>query len=294
MGKFIKRLFHITDKGVDRVGYWSPILGWLAGLFGGGAIMSWIGSQWQTLAVHGWAVVVLFGIATTSLLIIVLSVALASWRYFRPLVISPVKHDRPARAYNEDGSYPNYFFDHAAHESLTNFAVETVIPAGYAQELLQRTIIDKLTDNPVLQEYATRGLLFYYSYERTQFRDGFSELSARLAGSPMEHVPFLELIDCVDQIEKGYKEFCRQTVQLARSSEINFLEDQSVREAWEEWREAHNTLVREYDQVKRESKYGKLYRPQKPSRWGGIISPLPKDEPLPFLLPPDIAEERQR
>ncbi|MER9831206.1 hypothetical protein NKJ51_22995 [Mesorhizobium sp. M0134] len=199
-----------------------------------------------------------------------------------------------SRHYNEDGSYPNYFFDHAAHESLTNFAVEKVIPAGYAQELLQRTIIEKLTDNAVLQDYAARGLPYQYSYERNQFRDGFSELSGRLAGSPMEYVPFQELVDCVDQIEKGYKAFCRQTVELAGSSEKNLLQDQSVREAWEEWREAHNTLVSEYDQVKRESKYGKLYRPQKPSRWGGPISLLPKGEPLPFLLPPDIAEEKQR
>ncbi|MFC3322320.1 hypothetical protein [Mesorhizobium cantuariense] len=140
-----------------------------------------------------------------------------------------------SRQYNEDGSYPNYFFDHAAHESLTNFAVEKVIPAGYAQELLQRTIIEKLTDNPVLQDYAARGLLYHYSYERTQFRDGFSELSARLAGSPMEYVPFQELVDCVDQIEKGYKDFCRQTVELAKSSKINLLEDQSVSDPKRSW-----------------------------------------------------------
>lgn len=58
-------------------------------------IFTWLGQQWDVLAAQGWAAVVLFGIASALATLLVASVALVSWRLFRPL--PPTKqHQSPS------------------------------------------------------------------------------------------------------------------------------------------------------------------------------------------------------
>jgi len=40
---------------------------------------------------------------------------------------------------------------------------------------------------------------------------------------------------------------------------------------WEEWRQHHNALVNEYDKVKRDVRFEKLFFPRREGRWGAII-----------------------
>ncbi|MER9202252.1 hypothetical protein NKH74_24090 [Mesorhizobium sp. M0933] len=142
MGKIIKRLFGITDKNVDRIGYWTPVFRWLFGLIGGSFIMSWIGSRWEMLADHGWAAVALFGIATTATLIVVLSMAAVSWRYFHPLGNLPV-----AAEPNSPEMKPTYSsdpladaLDKPAYNEILAFCLDTLLPACNGIADLQRMI----------------------------------------------------------------------------------------------------------------------------------------------------------
>lgn len=58
---------------------------WLGGFTVSAGLFTWLGQQWDALAAHGWAAVVLFGIAAALTTVLVLSIALIAWRLFRPL-----------------------------------------------------------------------------------------------------------------------------------------------------------------------------------------------------------------
>lgn len=192
------------------------------------------------------------------------------------------------RHYNEDGTYPTNYYDHAPPEELANFVVEKLLPAAWAQRDFQRVLINEMTDIEVLREFAYEGLS--ESIHAQTFWRAISKLMDHLGNSPLEYLPFDQMVDCVEQAERNYKNFCHQTADLAISGGID-RSAPKVQAAWEEWRREHNELTVAYDSIKRESKFGKLYRPQRPNRWGRVIDPVQEGGQLLFLLPLDTAAQ---
>lgn len=84
----MRNLFPKIDKAVDRAGYWQPVVRWLWTYAAGSAVMSFLGASWGALSEHGWAAVILFGIASALAILLILSVMAVlfavAWRKIYP------------------------------------------------------------------------------------------------------------------------------------------------------------------------------------------------------------------
>jgi hypothetical protein len=99
---------------------------------------------------------------------------------------------------------------------------------------------------------------------------------ADLGGSPAPTLTVREMAISIVELENdSYRRLCEQADELAQVANVDYRRHASLAPIWESWRVDHNHLVEEFDKLKRESRFGRpLYRPQRPSRWGGLIEPV--------------------
>jgi hypothetical protein len=67
------------EEQVNRLGIWATAIGALWG------VMTWVASYFTPLAPYGWGAFVFVGLGAACILSLVISAALASWRFFNPL-----------------------------------------------------------------------------------------------------------------------------------------------------------------------------------------------------------------
>ncbi len=89
-----RKTFSRIDSGIARIVCWGGAYTLLSGGF------SWLGKQLETLGPLGWPEAIFLGLGAASLILLVLSFGLVSWRYFRPLPLSGGISTKDAEAYN--------------------------------------------------------------------------------------------------------------------------------------------------------------------------------------------------
>lgn len=160
------------------------------------------------------------------------------------------------------------------HERLELFILDFILPACSAQIVLQERILKKMGDNPFLLRFANLGLRNDYTHQ--VFNRTYDVLS-NLGSSPMPEMTNGEMVESIIRLEnENYRKFCDQSYVLGKSLSIKIQTEPDLTNLWGIWCHQHNRLVKEYDILKRESRFGRpLYRPQKPSRWGDAVDPDP-------------------
>ena len=112
-----------------------------------------------------------------------------------------------------------------------------------------------------------------HSTETGSFYGAYRKLYMGLCKTAGAIIEFEEMVDCIEIMEKTYREFFASISKLLRDSGINISNRKDLLAIWEEWRKCHNLMFREYEKIKRDSRIPKLFRPGKKSRWGGILGP---------------------
>jgi hypothetical protein len=163
-----------------------------------------------------------------------------------------------------------------AHERLMLFVVGPLFDACYARHWLHGEIIGALCQNGLIAELARRSDL--------EDLYGLDDLSG-LSSSPAEYIDFPAMVEGVSRVEQSYEFYCGQATRLAQTGYIREFEYRGVALKYEEWRLAHNAMVEAYEAIKRDSRMGKLFRPARESRWGGLVPPSSTGAiPLPLML----------
>ncbi|MEO5756815.1 MAG: hypothetical protein ABIQ51_08165 [Mesorhizobium sp.] len=277
MWKITKRLLHIADKGVDRFGYWAGFYIVVSGIW------AWLVKHSSWVPPMNWADAGLIGIAATTALTVVLSLAAVSWRYFHPLLpalaepkaldIKPIHSSDPfAEA-----------LDKPAYNEILAFCLDTLLPACHGIAELQELVIKAKCEDMEIAWLATSGLHSQLS-DTYSFYKNYGALSGGIASSPGPDITFEAMLDYIDELEKGaYRDNYLQFVKMISTIEIDQSHQKAIREAWERFRVSHNRLLAEYHNIKRDIRFGKLLRPARKSRWGDTIEPIPPVEGIPFL-----------
>lgn len=176
-------------------------------------------------------------------------------------------HSKPMEHGFDETGAKNEPYDHA-HQRLMDFVFEYMLPAVEAQRLLQIAIIEKLSPSNSFKECAEAGLV--HRGKTWAFNESY-RMFAGLANSPPDDLSPTELVTAVDLMEKGYAAFVNAGTELARSGMVKPNTDSNLSGHHENWRVRHNAMVEAYDAIKRKRELGPLYRPLKPSRWGGMV-----------------------
>jgi hypothetical protein len=108
-----------------------------------------------------------------------------------------------------------------------------------------------------------------------KFWNNFELLGRGLTESPGPIIKFEALIGCIFEIERSYKTYCDQVGLIVNGTKLDCKRDRDLRPLWEEWRVRHNALVAAYEPIKRDSRFGKLFRPARESHWGTTIEQQP-------------------
>lgn len=178
---------------------------------------------------------------------------------------APATDIEPTKADPLDATYGD------AHERLELFILDYILPACGAQIVLQTTILKEMCSGDIIPHFVEQGVK--HDYMHWTFCQQYERLS-RLVGSPKDTMSIRQMIECVCDLENGsYKRFVDQASELDKALDANNDHRNAIRGLWRDWGERHNRLVEAFDALKRESRYGPpLYRPQRPSRWGGLVT----------------------
>lgn len=157
-----------------------------------------------------------------------------------------------------------------AHERLELFIIDFLSKAIWRQFELQKRLVSHICNNEKVLHFAIYGLQHDYSHYSFCTK---AELVLSLGGSPMPVYTVRVLIDAITTLEnQTYWRFCQQANELADIAQVDIRCDDELSQLWNDWRQTHNDLVKAFDQLKRESRFPKpLYRPQRESRFGGIV-----------------------
>jgi hypothetical protein len=162
------------------------------------------------------------------------------------------------------------------------FIVNFLVPACERQIALQKEIIQHLSANETVAELAIEG---FHQDTRPVTRDFWKHYVTIIHGidSSEPTMKFKTMVDSVRGLERNsYRIFCEQLDEIANSSGLDYRNDPDTRPLWEQWRQHHNALIREYDKVRKDARFDKLFRPLREGRWGSAIS----DDPNPRLAAP--------
>jgi hypothetical protein len=154
--------------------------------------------------------------------------------------------------------------DPQAYNDLVTFAAEYLIPACENLLAVQREIIDQNAASPAIAAYASKGL--------TDEWKAFFRLYEGLVESPGPIIRFEPLINCIYELESGeYRKALESTKQMLK--EIDTTRN-PIMSSWRIWEYSHRVMVEAYEKIKRDSRFGSLFRPVRESRWGGLDSLL--------------------
>jgi hypothetical protein len=107
------------------------------------------------------------------------------------------------------------------------------------------------------------------------FWQHYDDLSLKLDGSPPEAVSFGELIEAVRELEAGaYRQFCAQIdiILDKNGSSVDVQAHTKLFKRLGEWKKRHNAMLDAYETIKQDTRFQRLWRPVKPSRWGSRAS----------------------
>ncbi len=157
-----------------------------------------------------------------------------------------------------------------AQYDLMLFVIDYIIPASRTQIDLQDAVIDLTASGDRTMQWSIKQSI------RTDasviaFLDSVGKLESGLHSHPVHCPPFVDLMTQVDRIEKGYADFRKETDVLATARGLEYSNHSILNPLWRNWRQAHNNLVREYEAIKRDRRFPKLFRPARPSRWGDPV-----------------------
>lgn len=276
----LKRAIQAVDKNVDRVGYWSPVFWTLVGFFGGGAaVMTWLGSQWESLSAHGWAAITIFGIAAAACLVFILSFGAIAWRYFNPLpnVGSqiPVSYEDSKHSDDAAATAP----DRQSYYDLISFISGHLLPACDALIDLQKALVESAAPGSPMRDLAIAGLRSGSSSNARDFWRNYFALEQQINQSEPT-LRFSEMIRCIRALElRGYSEFRAETAAFARQFDDATRKCQPVAKAADEWVIRHNSLVQRYEDIRNDPRFsgqntdgGSLFWPRKRNGFGTTVA----------------------
>ena len=169
---------------------------------------------------------------------------------------------------------PQYEVDKRAYSDLMDFTLQYVLPACENHIELQREIIRNLSKSEIVTELAIDGLHLDSRPTSRDFWKYYGNIAHGIDSSEPT-IKFEALIDCIKGLERNSsKHFWESADKIAGSTNWDYKTDSIVSPVWEKWRKSHNNLVSKYDNIKRDIRFEKLFRPRKPSRWGEIIPPI--------------------
>ena len=286
MGKWGEKVRHLES-------YWSLAnLFWTAALGGGSLMVGWFTAAraWgegiiKPYGTLGYVATILAVALLLSLVFYLVAVARSRWiapRSENPQTDPSEAVSEPRResrvipdpnfriSYGDEGTYLG------AHETLMLFVVEHLLPSCEAQTYLIDKIIEIAVGKNEIAVWAEDG--FRNSSKLGDFKKGYDAVSG-LTDSPPTFVPFQTMIDGVDLVEKNYWMLCNKGKRVAQETGLDPVSHPELFPRWEDWRKKHNDLIDAYDRIKRDSRFGKLFRPAKKSRWGDVIAPAPAPSP---------------
>jgi hypothetical protein len=157
--------------------------------------------------------------------------------------------------------------DQQAYKEIVAFALDYVGPAcNGLEDALTRVCgsqeIAGLVSSGLRSDPKARGFLAQYD-----------RLMAGLRESPEPIIRFNGIIDCIATLEnQDYRNFREKIEELAKSANIDLEADPKLGLVWHGWRVRHKALVKAYEAIiKLDPRFGKLFRPARPSRWGDPI-----------------------
>lgn len=166
-------------------------------------------------------------------------------------------------------------YEGPAHDTLIRFVTRHLLPTCSAQMLLQRAILKEVPTPTFISHLAESAL-----WKREEHRSFANQLSVLqgLGGSPPDMPSLRQLIIAVGRLEEhDYRFFCEQRNDLGRAANLNFRGDPKTSLLNAEWRDAHNDMVKAYENIKQNTAFNTtktapdlpcLWRPMRPSRWG--------------------------
>jgi hypothetical protein len=201
-----------------------------------------------------------------------------SWNASRPTT----SDDRP----EDPSSSPEEHRPREAEE-LVSFVNEHLLPTCWAQQTLQECLIENLDLEAEVKSILGNGLM------SGDLRHSIDTLTRTIAHSPSFDLPARDIEAHVKSIEEGYPDFCNQVFAFQGQTGGVGPVDEDVRAAWKAWAHAHNSLIDEYNKLKRQARFGGLYRPQYQSWFAPKVEIVGDEDELTFLVPAKLGE-RQR
>jgi hypothetical protein len=152
-------------------------------------------------------------------------------------------------------------------QALLGFVCGHMIPTIERLRDVQHAIIIKATHgNGTLARLARDG--WSAEFYQTEMGKGYLLLDG-LSHSPPDDIAGSDLIQSVKIIEKTYAaDLVNKTWELASHLDVG-MDLPPICDRLEEWKADHLLMVEAYEQIKRNKAFGPLFRPLRPSRWGG-------------------------
>lgn len=158
--------------------------------------------------------------------------------------------------------------DKEAYNDILAFAIDRVLPACNAMIDLQEALIGHMARGAKIAELALEGFRSE-SLTTGEFWKHYDGLSGGLSASPGPILKFEGIIEHIHGLESGsYERFSQQMFELFCDLERDKYTAMSKRLST--WRHEHRALVDAYDAIKRDTRFGKLLRPLRDSRWGRL------------------------
>ena len=180
------------------------------------------------------------------------------WRQFRSLR-PPEQLAETSFSEDPESDAP----DKQAYNDILAFAIDRVLPACQALVDIQDVLIGHMSRGEKIAALTRRGM----RSGAVAFWKHYDGLCEGLSASPGPMLKFEGIIEHIYGLEKdGYAQFSQQMVDLFLELERDKYPAMSKYVSL--WRERHHDLVVDFDAVKRDTRFGKLLRPLKPSRWG--------------------------
>lgn len=159
-----------------------------------------------------------------------------------------------------------------AYYDIMGFSLSFILPACDAQFAIQRKLLEKVAPNDTICKLSVAGLQHPEEIGLSNFWENYDRI-VRGIDSSEPTIRFSALIECIRGLERhSYRLFCEQLDTIADASGLDYKKDPDILPLWENWRQRHNALVNEYDKVKKDVRFEKLFFPRRKGRWGEIIS----------------------
>src|SRR5258708_7974692 len=160
--------------------------------------------------------------------------------------------------------------DKEAYNRIVAFCLDYLLPACAAQVELNRALIHHLCSNTQIADLAIAGSQSEWKYKTKGFWVNYFGLSDGLASTGGPQIKFDGIIEYIAELEREfYRNFFELTIEIARTANVEPNSGDVVFSEWHKARDSHLKLVKQYAQIQRDIRFGKLPR-LRPSRWGDM------------------------